>query len=180
MRGPLPNPQHRRRNAPSIPTTRLPSKGRPGAPPKPPKWVELGKAGAAWWAWAWKTPQAAAWNDGHLVAVARRAGLEDDLAALRQVQGLDVAELLDVEADEWTDLLEALLRTLAALASKKLAVARECRELDDRLGLTPKAFSQLRWSIEEPAEPAGSEKRSSGASNVRRLRAVDPDAVAGA
>lgn len=36
----------------------------------------------------------------------------------------------------------------------KLAVAREARELDDRLGLTPKGMAQLRWEIvaDTPAE----------------------------
>ncbi|MGD9754564.1 MAG: hypothetical protein AB7W59_26535 [Acidimicrobiia bacterium] len=37
-------------------------------------------AARAWWAWAWSTPQAAAWSVGDVVALARRARLEDVLA----------------------------------------------------------------------------------------------------
>src|SRR5689334_13677132 len=79
MPGPLPNPERRRRNAPTIPTTKLPAGGRPGRAPKPPGWLELDRAGKAWWAWAWKTPQAAAWSVGDEPMVARRAALEDEL-----------------------------------------------------------------------------------------------------
>ena len=84
MPGPLPNPNRRRRNALTIPTTKLPASGRPGAVPKPPAWVQLGDAGRGWWRWAWKTPQASGWGTkaGQEVVVARRASLEDDLAAL--------------------------------------------------------------------------------------------------
>lgn len=80
MPGPLPNPERRRTNAPTIPTTNLPAGGRQGPAPKPPKWVQLDVAARAWWAWAWSTPQAAAWSVGDVVALARRARLEDVLA----------------------------------------------------------------------------------------------------
>lgn len=126
MPGPLPNPQRARRNAPTIPSTDLPAGGRRGAVPKPPKWVELGPKGLAWWRWAWRTPQAAAWSSGHEAFVANRARLEDEL---------------DVEAD----------------SKQRLALLKECREGDDRLGLTPKSLAALRWRIvadEAPAEGA--------------------------
>lgn len=143
MSGPLPNPERRRRNAPAIPTTELPASGRAGAAPKVPSWVKLGKAGVAWWRWAWKTPQAAAWASGHEAFVAKRASLEDDLAALERVDGLDFAELAALDAGE----VASAVRRVASLAAGRVTLLRECREMDDRLGLTPKAMAALRWRV---------------------------------
>lgn len=140
MPGPLPNPNRRRRNVPEPPKAGLPAGGRKGPAPRCPKSTPLGAAGIAWWRWAWKTPQAAAWDTGSLYAVARRATLEDSLA-------VDPANL---------------------------GLLRECRELDDRFGLTPKGRAALRWVI--VAEDAPEAKP---ASTVRRLRAVDPSAATG-
>jgi hypothetical protein len=143
--GPLPDPNRRRRNAPTIPTTNLPAKGRKEAVPKPPSWVNLGTAGSAWWKWAWKTPQAAGWDPiGHLAMVARRAGLEDDLATIADVESLDLADVL---GEENFQAFAGVIRRLAALATGRLAIFREMRELDDRLGLTPKGLAALRWTI---------------------------------
>lgn len=149
-RGPLPDPNRRRRNAPTIPTTELPASGRRGRIPTPP--VELGEAGRAWWRWAWRLPQACGWSTGDLVMIARRATLEDDLAALATVDGLDFLDVLGAKASE----VRETIRHLASLAAGKLAVCREARELDDRLGLTPKGLAALRWRIvdDTPAEPA--------------------------
>lgn len=143
MRGPLPSENRRRTNAPVIPTTRLPAEGREGPPPKVPPTTRLGKAGRAWWRWVWATPQAAAWALGHEGVVARRASLEDDLAALEDVKGLDFDELIGEKAPE----IRAVVQRVAALATGRLQIIREMRELDDRLGLTPKAMAQLRWTI---------------------------------
>lgn len=154
-RGPLPNPDRRRTNAPTIPTTHLPSTGRSGPVPRPPSWVNLDKAGKGWWAWAWKTPQAAGWSVGDLAMIARRAGLEDDLSYLADVKGLDALAALGMDDSE----LVRLVRGLAPLATGKLQILREMRELDDRLGLTPKGMAQLRWKIvdtEPESKPAGS------------------------
>lgn len=146
---PLPEPNRRRRNAPTIPTTKLPAAGRAGPAPRPPRTAGLGPAGKAWWRWAWGTPQAAAWDAGAAQVILRRASLEDDLAALGAVEGLD---FLDVLGAERAAEVKTAIARLAALASGRLAVMREMRELDDRLGLTPKALAQLRWTIvEEPA-----------------------------
>lgn len=109
-RGPLPNPERRRVNAPTIPTTDLPAGGFDGPVPSCP--YRLGDRGRAWWKWAWRTPQAAAWGSSMAYVVARRAVLEDSLK------------------DEFA-----------------VATLREMRELDDRLGLTPKSMAQLRWKI---------------------------------
>lgn len=151
--GPLPNPHRRRRNAPTIPTTELPAGGRRGRRPKPPARLELGPSALEWWEWAWSTPQAAAWaGAGFTEVLARRASLEDDLAALARVDGLDLAELMDADTAR---MLDAILRRMAGLTGGRLAVLREMRELDDRLGLTPKALAALRWRIADTAPDEG-------------------------
>lgn len=100
----------------------------------------------------WSTPQAAGWALGHEAVVARRASLEDDLAALEAVRGIDFDEL-GPRADQ----VRAAVQRVAALATGRLQIIKEMRELDDRLGLTPKAMAQLRWTIEGDAQPVSSE-----------------------
>lgn len=151
MPGPLPDSRRRRRNAPTIPTTNLPVSGRKGAAPKPPSWVQLGGAGTAWWKWAWKTPQACAWGPGHTVMIARRASLEDDLFVLGNPRSLDLVDMLEAEHEAQ---LKELIQRLAGLVSGRLAICREMRELDDRLGLTPKGMAALRWTIVADPAPA--------------------------
>lgn len=173
-RGPLPTGTAIRRNKPTIPTTNLPGAGRQGPIPDPPATYELGAKALDWWAWAWTTPQAAAWSDGDLFALARRAMIEDDLDALAQAD-LDVAELLGIDdGREAIDRLEAIIRSLKAMASGKLQLMREARELDDRFGLTAKGLAALRWKIvpdeadasgKQPPAPAAGDRRS-------RLRSV--------
>lgn len=125
MPGPLskPDDQKRRRNAPTIPTTNLPASGRAGRIPVPPKHLVLGNSGNAWWKWAWHTPQAAAWGSGHEIMIARRAQLED----------------------LWTDGVHT--------HSTTMSIAREMREMDDRLGLTPKGMAAMRWRIVDDTVP---------------------------
>lgn len=144
MAGPLPNPNARRRNAPTIPTTSLPAGGRSGPMPKVPAPVRLEAAGRAWWRWAWSTPQAAAWDAGSVQIVARRASLEDDLAAVAEVQGLDAGDVLDGTQAE----LVRLARRLGSMVTGRLSLVKEMREHDQALGLTPKAMRDLRWQIE--------------------------------
>lgn len=177
MPGPLPKPDARRRNAPTIPTTTLPAGGRRGRSPKVPAAYELGDAGAAWWKWAWRLPQAAAWGTGDLYVIARRATLEDDLAALEFSDHFDLEELLDIEDGmERYQRLRSVIQNLKGMASGRTNVMREMRELDDRLGLSPKGFAALRWKIvAEEEAPAATPARP----KVRRLRAVDPAAAAG-
>lgn len=175
MPGPLPKPGARRRNAPTIPSTLLPAGGYSGPVPRVPK--SLGAAGKTWWRWAWRTPQAKGWDGGSVWVVGRRASLEDDLAALAiEDSDFNLAELLQMPYDESLKRLEWVIRKLHALAGGRLAVVREMRELDDRLGLTPKGRLALRWEI-QPDEVG--EKREEGKPSSRsRLSAVDP-AVAG-
>jgi hypothetical protein len=186
-RGPLPKPAEKRRrtNQPAIPTRALPAGGFAGPYPRIPKGVELGDAGRIWWRWAWRTPQAAAWDAGTHVALARRASLEDDDAALRRVAGLDVSGVLDLVHDEEVEQavrdLEWLVRNLTHLAGGRLAIAQKMLDLDRQFGLTTRSFHDLRFEIvaeEEPkAQPAPTGDVPSG---PRRLRAVDQRAVAGA
>lgn len=147
-RGPLPKPddQRARRNAPTIPTTNLPAGGRDGDIPDPPQWIELREAGSAWWQWAWRTPQAAAWSVGDEVTIARRASLEDDLAVQGQVDTIDFV-LADVADAETTRQVRAIIGKLAAIATGRTAICREMRELDNLLGLTPKGMAALHWRI---------------------------------
>lgn len=178
MPGPLPKADARRRNPPTVPTTNLPASGRKGRPPKVPDHYRLGKAGASWWKWAWATPQAAAWDKGSMYHLARRAQLEDDLAALEYVDNFDLAELLG--QDEENDagrLLEFVLGKLKGMAGGRLAVMKEMRELDARLGLNPEAMAKLRWKIveddEEPKKAAPRRRaKKAPARGPAHLRAV--------
>ena len=169
--GPLPDPNRRRRNAPTIPTTNLPAGGREGPPPRIPKGTELGAAGKTWWRWAWSTPQAAAWDAGSFRVVLRRARLEDAVAVLEE---FDLGEPPS-DPDELAGYLETLkwvIQMLKGVATGVLGVMREMRELDDRLGLTPKAMAQLRWTIvaeEEAPERATAEVVDRLAERRRRL-----------
>lgn len=152
MSGPLPSRSRRRRNAPTIPTTELPASGRKGRIPKPPAWVELGDAGAAYWVEAWRSPQSAAWGvgQGFEPLVARRAMLEDDLAALERCEEID--GLLEAIADDHArQAVRALIGHLLSLATGRLAIVGKMLDIEDRLGLTPKAREQLRWTVVDDA-----------------------------
>ena len=180
-RGPLPDPQKRRRNAPTIASTALPAAGRKGKAPAVPKAYKLGPAGKAWWAWAWKLPQATAWNDGDLYALARRAQLEDMRVALGEGESIDLAELLGMgDAAEAAKTLQWLIRTLKQAAGGVVGVMKEMRELDNRFGLNPKGLADLRWTIahdeDAPAQPVQStgkkQPKASSTDRRRRLHAV--------
>jgi hypothetical protein len=172
-RGPLPQQQRRRRNAPTIPTTMLPVEGRSGPVPRPPKWAVLGVNGQAWWRWAWKTPQAAGWAPGHESVVARRASLEDDLHTLETFERVDWTSLLGLPEDDAVKELRFLVERLHGLATGRLQVMREMRELDDRLGFTPRGLAALRWQVVAADEPVGAESEQQSVSERReRLKVV--------
>lgn len=147
-RGPLPKPegQRRRRNAPTIAGAKTTTTNKRSMVPDIPDTVKLRKAGLLWWKWAWTTPQAKLWNEGHVDAVARRAALQDDLAATEEIHGLDLSALP-------TD-ARATVRSVASIATGRLNLYRHMLDLDRQLGLTPKAQADLRWSIEQGGEPA--------------------------
>lgn len=120
-------------------------------------------------------PQACAWSVGDLYVVARRARLEDDVAALGFGEDLlPLEELLAGCDDEALRQVEWALGALKRSATGKLALEKEMRELDGKLGLTPEALARLRWSIVADDVAGDAEPRSSPSTNVRNLRAVDP------
>jgi hypothetical protein len=125
----------------------LPPAGRRGRPPKCP--YELADAGGAWWRWAWSTPQATQWDRGSLYTVGRRAQLEDDLAALDQFDphALDWLFAGTAPDEEMLQALAAIVGALKGLAGSRLAVVQKMAELDDRLGLSPRALAALKWAV---------------------------------
>ena len=179
-RGPLPDPNRLRRNADTVPTTRLSAAGRKGSAPKPPGTLELGKHGKAWWTWAWKLPEACAWSTGQLYIAERRASLEDLLAAIDgPVQSVELPDAVngsDVHEDV-RRLVDALLAQIKRVSASRVNVMKEMRELDVQLGLTPKARQAHRWEIvdDKPRspEPAPRARKTATASPSRRgLRLV--------
>lgn len=100
--------------------------------------------------------------------VARRASLEDDLSTREFVHNLD---LLDDEfqSDTAKALRDAIQR-LAAMATGRLAIQKEMRELDDRLGLTPKGLAALRWVIVADTQDAGAPTATPDEVAARRSR----------
>jgi hypothetical protein len=172
MPGPLPKPDRRRRNAPTIPTTNLPASGRTGPAPVCP--YELAAKGTEWWEWAWSLPQACAWDDGALFTVARRARLEDDIAAMNIGDELDLTDLLAGADREAIQRVEWALATLKRLATAKLSVEKEMRELDGKLGLNPEALAKLRWTIVDDSTPVAKPvpiqaKRAAAESHLRAV-----------
>ncbi|HYH54014.1 MAG TPA: hypothetical protein VD761_07780 [Solirubrobacterales bacterium] len=175
-RGPLPNPNSRRRNKPTIEAAELTP--RIGPPPEVPEAYELGIAGSAFWEWAWALPQASKWDDGSLFFVARRAVLEDDLAALDEADRLTfviddmiaeaVAEDDPLNFKNRLTQLTLTFKKLKGLAGGRVSVMKEMRELDNRLGLNPKALGDLRWVI---ADPADQPDLPGGELNVKELKA---------
>lgn len=157
MPGPLPSATKRRRNASTITSSVLPSKGREGRAPTVPRSYKLGPAGRAFWRWAWKLPQATKWDGGTVYAVARRAQLEDDLAAVNFNDVLDLEDLLAGADPDAVKRVEWALSMLKRSASGSTSIMKEQTQLDDRLGLNPKALAALRWMIDEPADKPAEE-----------------------
>lgn len=172
MPGPLPDPDAERRNTPTIPTTKLPAGGRRGPVPKLPAWIALGMAGRAWWQWAWRTPQACAWDDGQVVKIAHRATLEDDLAA---VQRVDMGDFLkDVANSQDAREVKLIVAHLAALTVGRLSILTKIADIDDRLGLSPKGRDNLRWKVVSdedyyPKKPATATARRQQTAKVSKL-----------
>lgn len=181
MSGPLPDPHAQRRNASTIPTTELPAEGFEGEIPAVPSWVQLGRAGLEYWTWVWRTPEACGWGAGSAAvdAVAKRASLEDDLAALELASNADLGEMMETTSDleAMKDRIESTFRVLGRLAGGKTGIVKEIGRLDTELGLTPKARQALRWTIapskepQAPSNPAG-EAPPEGQSSKNRLRVV--------
>jgi hypothetical protein len=97
-------------------------------------------------------------------------------------EGFDLAEILGIADSELSRRLTAVFTKLKALATNKIQVAKEARELENRLGLNPKALAELRWTI--VASPgvatAGAAPRAGRKSSRTRLTVVEaPNAVEG-
>lgn len=136
-----------------------------------PAWVKLGREGKAFWVAAWKTPQAAAWGvgQGFEPLVARRAMLEDDLAALEREH--EVCGLLDAMEDEKAaGEIRFLIQRLLGLATGRLAIVGKMLDIEDRLGLTPKAREQLRWVVVDDAPASEAEDRPAGVASIGDAR----------
>lgn len=168
--GPLPDPNRRRTNTAAIPTTNLPAGGYTGEIPECP--YDLAAAGTAWWEWAWRTPQAAAWDPGSLYSLARRAQLEDDVARLGFGEDmLDLADLLAGANPEAIRNVEFALTMLKRSATGKLAIEKVMADLDDKFGLTAKGLAALRWTIVPDVDGASDKpKPASKSSGDRRSR----------
>lgn len=178
MPGPLPSKNPRRRNAPTIPTTTLSARGRTEPAPRCP--YNLAATGRAWWDWAWSLPQALAWSDGDLYAIARRARLEDSVATLGFGEDhLDLADLLNGADPEAVQRVEWALAMLKRAATGQLALEKEMRELDGKLGLTPEALAKLRWTIVDDGKDADAKPEPAAKVAVQRrhLNVVDPALV---
>lgn len=171
-RGPLPDPNAVRANAPRIPTTNLRSSGPDREPPEVPETYALHDAGRKFWDWAWRLPQACAWDDGTLYAVARRAQLEDDLAMLRGSDAwmIELEEFMDTAEEDMFGHIKKVFSALRRLAGNEVSIMKEMRELDNKLGLTPEAMARLRWSIVDDSPEDEKPKSAPKASTDRRAR----------
>lgn len=148
MPGPPPKPADQRRRR-NAPTANTRKLPRAGRKGKPPAFPgELSDYDAAVWADLWRTPMAVAWE------------LDNNVRTVaRYLRVMRAAE----------DALAAGEVNAAALA--------EVRQLEDRLGLTPLALLRLRWEIDSTDEVAA-RRKPAASSTRRRLKAVDPGAVA--
>lgn len=188
---PKPDDQRRRRNA-TVATTKLPAEGRKGPAPKWPLIPDVVMA---------------ARRD---LAAAKVEGLEFDLSEGKPVERrLDaakerllilerqLAEQKALEASLWRDLWKlpqavqwarlGWTRDVAQYVRHKVLAelgdldsAKEARQWSDRLGLSPMAMLRLRWEVVANEVAAKREEKTSQTSARRRLRVVDPGAVAGA
>lgn len=126
-------------------TVTLPPAGRTGRPPKCP--LDLAQPGTAWWRWAWRTPQATRWDKGALFAVARRAELEDVVAAMGFEGTLNLGDVLAGAEPQAIARVHDALELLRREATGALSVKREMRALDKALGLNPEGMAALGWVI---------------------------------
>jgi hypothetical protein len=106
----------------------------------------------------WKLPEAAAWGRAEHLVVARYVKTS-----------MAVERMLTV--------VTATGKTPQGLSSMQ----SEIRQIEDRLGLTPMAKLRLRWAVstDELAEKRDENAETKAPAQRRRLRAVDPGAVAG-
>lgn len=145
---PLPKPADQRRRR-NAPMANTLKLPRAGRQGKPPVFPgELSEHDAVVWADLWRTPMAVAWE------------LDNNVRT--------VARYLRV--------MRAAEESLAS-GDPSAALLSEVRQLEDRLGLTPMARLRLRWEIDGTDDVAAARAAKKPPAR-RRLKAVDPSAVA--
>lgn len=151
-RGPLPNPDRQRRNAPAIPDVELGSApASTSLVPKIPRraWQKLHVETRAWWNDLVASPQASQYG-------------RTDWRRLRMVL-LPLAERLNREVD--SDEPDFALVT---------ALARELRQQEREFGTTPDSRQRMRWVL-RPEGAASSAEEGASAPAKRKPRKVQSD-----
>jgi hypothetical protein len=77
----------------------------------------------------------------------------------------------------WTREVAQYVRWKVLGEQGDLDASKEARQLADRLGLSPLAMLRLRWEVVE--DEVAEQRAQKPVARSRRLKAVDPDAVAG-
>ena len=81
----------------------------------------------------------------------------------------------------WTRVVARYCRMtlLAEQPESPVALAAEVRQLEDRLGLSPMAMRRLMWKVDDRDELAEKRDAPTTTARRRRVKAVDPSALAG-
>jgi hypothetical protein len=201
--GPPPKPagERRRRNATHA-TTKLPAGGREGAVPRWPLLVDVVMVERRDSARRVADELELQLLEPELTGRSRAAAQKKHDAATTEANILDrqLEAQQQVEAELWTDLwatpqaaawerlgwtreVAQYVRWKVRAESGDLDASKEARQLADRLGLNPLAMLRLRWEVAEDEVGEQRQQRAAGrrpASAQRRLKVIDPDAVAGA
>ncbi|MDT7847204.1 hypothetical protein [Streptomyces justiciae] len=200
--GPPPKPagQRRRRNA-TVATTKLPSEGRKGRPPKWPLMDDVVLTSRRDLALRKADNLELALLEPDLkgrakVAAEQKADSAREAALILTKQ---VEAQQRIESELWRDLWKTpqavmwgrlswtrevaqYVRWKSRAEAGDLDAAKEARQLADRLGLTPLSMLRLRWEIatDEVSETRQARtKQQERQTTRRRLRVVDSDAAAG-
>lgn len=188
---PKPDDQRRRRNA-TVAMTKLPAEGRKGPAPKWPLIPDVVMSARRDLAAAKVEELEYELGEGKPVerklegAKERLAILERQLAAQK---GLEASLWRDLwklpQAVQWQRLgwtrdVAQYVRHKVLAELGELDAAKEARQWSDRLGLSPMAMLRLRWEV--VADEVGQKRQEKQAPPAprRRLKVVDPGAVAGA
>lgn len=199
--GPAPKPadQRRRRNA-TVAMVKLPAGGRQGEVPRWPLLDDIELTARRDSAQQSVDMLELQLLEPELKGRARSAAQKKLDAAQMQatILGKQVEAQQRIEAELWAELwttpqaaawerlgwnreVAQYVRWEARAEQGDLDAAKEARQRGDRLGLTPLAMLRLRWEIaeDEVAEQRQGRGRQSPAAARRRLKVIDPDAVAG-
>jgi hypothetical protein len=196
---PKPDDQRRRRNA-TVATTKLPAEGRKGSAPRWPLIPDVVMSARR------ELAAAKVEETRDKINEAEDEGKPTGTLERRLDQALERLTILDrqlaeqkkLEASLWRDLWKlpqavqwerlGWLRDVAQYVRHKVLAelgdldsAKEARQWSDRLGLSPMAMLRLRWEVvTDEVSQKREEKKAPAATPRRRLKVVDPGAVAGA